>query len=143
MNLEDKKFIYDFIRRQKIAVLATVNQSRQPEAAVVEFGETEDLEIIFDTLTAPGYRKYKNLQKNQAVAFVIGWEDNITVQYEGMAKELKGEDRDKYKQIFFQKNPEAEKWDSNPEIKYFLVLPKWVRYSDYDGKPYKVIELKF
>lgn len=143
MNQEDKKFIYDFIHQQKLAVLATVNKSSQPEAAVVEFGETEDLEIIFDTLDAGHYRKYKNLQKNQAVAFVIGWEDNITVQFEGHAKELKGEDRDKYKKLFFQKNPDAEKWDSHPEIRYFLVSPKWVRYADYDGKPYKIIELKF
>ncbi len=84
MNETDKKFIYDFIHQQKIAVLATVNKSVQPEAAVMEFGETESLEIIFNTLVEPHYRKYKNLQKNQAVALVIGWEDNITVQYEGL-----------------------------------------------------------
>ncbi len=59
------------------------------------------------------------------------------------AMELKGEERDKYKKIFFQKNFEAAKWDKNPEIRYFLITPKWVRYSDYDGKPYKIIELKF
>lgn len=143
MNLEDKKFIYDFIHKHKIAVLATVDKSGQPEAAVVEFGDTEDLEIIFDTLAEPNYRKYNNLQKNPSVAFVIGWEDDITVQYEGQAREIKGQDIDKYKEIFFQKNPKAKKWDSSPEIKYFLVKPKWVRYSDYDGKPYKIVELKF
>ena len=143
MNEEDKKFIYDFIHEQKIAVLATVNKCGQPEAAAIEFGETENLEIIFNTLAEPHYRKYKNLQKNQAVALVIGWEDDITVQYEGCAKELKGADCDKYKKIFFQKNLEAAKWDSDPQISYFLVTPKWVRYSDYDGKPYKIIELKF
>ena len=142
MNQEDKKFIYDFIHKHKIAVLATVDKSNQPEAAVVEFGDTPDLEIIFDTL-AETYRKYNNLQKNQSVALVIGWDDDITVQYEGTAKEIKGQEKDKYKEIYFAKNPETRKWDSNPDIRYFLVKPKWVRYSDYGSKPYKVIALKF
>lgn len=143
MNDKDKKFIYDFIHGQKIAVLATVNKSGQPEAAVIQFGETENLEIIFDTLTESHYRKYKNLQKNQAVALVIGWDEDITVQYEGQAREIKGEEAEKYKRVFFQKNPGAEKWDQNPEIRYFVVTPKWIRYADYDGKPHKIIELKF
>jgi len=141
-NQVDKKFIHDFIHKQKLAVLATVDKSNKPEAAVIEFGETPDLQIIFNTL-AGSSRKYDNLLKNKSVAFAIGWEDNITVQYEGMAREIKGEEKDKYKKIFYQKTPDAAKWDSHPEIRYFLVTPSWVRYADYDGKPYKIIELNF
>ena len=142
MNEEDKKFIYNFVHKQRIATLATVDHSNKPEASVIEFGDTPELEIIFDTLSKT-YRKYKNLKKNPAVAMVIGWEDNITVQYEGTAREISGEEAEKYKNIFFEKTPEAKKWDINPEIRYFVVKPKFVRYADYDGKPYKIIELKF
>lgn len=142
MNKEDKKFIYDFIHKHQIAVLSTIHENNTPESAVVEFGETEELEIIFDTIH-PSYRKYKNLMVNSAVALVIGWDDDITVQYEGNAKEIKAREKEKYKKIYFSKNPQASKWDSNPEIKYFKVSPMWIRYSDYSKRPYKVIELKF
>ena len=74
----------------------------------------DDLELIFDTFTSS--RKYKNLQKNNNVSFVIGWDDNITVQYEGIAQEVKGEEAEKYKQIYWEKNPEAKRWASKEGI---------------------------
>lgn len=141
MNQEDKEFIYEFIHKNQIGVLATIDKSGKPQAAVVEFGDTPELEIVFDTLIS--YRKYKNLQKNRHVAFAIGFDDKETVQYEGVAEEVKGELKEKYKRIYFEKVPDAAKWDTNPEIRYFVIKPKWIRYADYSGKPYKVIELKF
>ena len=142
MNIEEKKIIYDFIHKCKIAVVSTIDENNTPESAVVEFAETEDLEIIFDTLH-PSYRKYKNLKNNPAVSFVIGWDEGKTVQYEGLAQEILGAEKENAKLIYFKKNPEAEKWDKNPEIKYFKVTPNWARYSDYSQKPYKIIVLNF
>jgi len=143
MTQNDKQFVYEFIHKHLIAALACINHSCQPEASIVEFGDTPNLELTFDTLSK-SYRKFKNLRNNPAVAFVIGWDDKITVQYEGIAKEITGEEAERYKEIFFEKNPDrARKWDNDPEVKHFLVRPKYIRYSDYDGKPYKIIELKF
>lgn len=142
MNQADKKFIYGFIHKHKIAVLSTIYENNTSESAVVEFGETEDLEIIFDTLH-PSYRKYKNLKKNPSVSMVIGWDEDQTVQYEGNALEIEGEDKEKAKAVYFKKNLDSAKWDSHPEIKYFKVIPKWIRYSDYSQKPYKIITLDF
>lgn len=141
MNLEDKQLILGFIKRHKIAILSTTGGNNQPEAAAIEFGETEELEIIFDTL-AP-YRKYKNLQNNKMVALVVGWDNDITVQYEGNAMELAGQEKEKYQQMYFAKNPETKRWSQNPEIRYFKVTPTWIRYSDLSVKPWKIIELKF
>lgn len=142
MNQEDKRLIYEFIHDHQLTVLATVDKNNNPEAAVIEFGDTPDLEIIFDTL-APSYRKYQNLKLNPQVAFVIGWENDITVQYEGVAREVAGSEKENYKKQYFQKNPDAEKWDSNPEIKYFIATPTWIRYADYSKRPFRIIELKF
>jgi Uncharacterized stress protein (general stress protein 26) len=141
MNQEDKKLVLNFIKKNKIAVLATVDINGHPEAAAIEFGETDELEIIFDTLKS--YRKYANLGKNQSVALVIGWDDDITVQYEGKAVELDAEESGKYQEIYFAKNPEARRWTQNPEIRYFKVIPTWIRYSDLKSKPWKIIELTF
>src|SRR6478736_387842 len=78
-----KGFLYNFISKHKLAVLATSSENK-PEAALVGFAITPDLEIIFDTVTTS--RKYKNLLKNPAISFVIGWTNEQTVQYEGVAR---------------------------------------------------------
>ncbi|WP_245313036.1 pyridoxamine 5'-phosphate oxidase family protein [Bradyrhizobium macuxiense] len=48
-----------FLRRHRLAVVSTVYDGA-PQAAVVGIAITDDLEIIFDTLTTS--RKYRNLQ---------------------------------------------------------------------------------
>jgi len=137
---EIKELIRNFIKRHKVAVMSTVTKEGNPEAAALEFGDTDDLELIFDTIVT--YRKYKNLEENNRVAFVIGWDENITVQYEGEAHELSGEEEVKYKQLYFQKNPKAKKWEKNPEIRYFKVIPKWIRYSNLNVNPWEIHEIR-
>ncbi len=79
-----------------------------------------------------------SLRKNP---FVIGWDENITVQYEGEASELKGEKLNKYKEIYFKKNPRAKKWEGREGITYFKIIPKWIRYSDLNKDPWEVFEI--
>lgn len=134
-----KKLIRDFISKQMIAVISTVTPEGNPEAAVLEFGDTDDLELIFDTFTT--YRKYKNLQQNKRIACVIGWDKNITVQYEGKARKLSGRELEKCKRLYFLKNPKAQKWESKPEIAYFKIIPAWIRYSDLSVHPWKIYEI--
>lgn len=134
------KEILKFIKEHSLAVIATVNQENKPEAAVVEFGEFADLTIIIDTLKSS--RKYKNLLKNENVAIVIGWDENITVQIEGTAKELSGKEFERAKQIYFIKNPRAKKWADNPDIVYYAIKPTWIRYSDLNQHPWLIEEFE-
>lgn len=60
--MDKKKFILEFIKRHTLAVIATVNRENKVEAAVIEFGETENLELIFDTLS--NSRKHRNIKRN-------------------------------------------------------------------------------
>ena len=137
---ETKQLIHNFLKNHRICVLATIGGSA-PQAAVIEFGEAPDLEIIFDTFTTS--RKYKNLMKNSRIASVVGWDKNITVQYEGDAHELKGQELEKCKAIYFAKNPRAQAWENKKDNVYFKVVPTWARYSDLNKEPWEVIELKF
>lgn len=141
MNEDIKKLIRELLRRHKLAVISTVTKDGSPEAAVIEFGETDDLKLVFDTFVT--YRKYKNLQHNKRTAFVIGWDENITVQYEGDAYELSGEELERYKQLYFKKNPKAQKWESRPEIRYFKVTPRWIRHSNLNVNPWEIQEVDF
>ena len=136
-----KNFIYNFIKQYKLAVVSTLPKDNKPEAALVGFAVSEDLEIVFDTVKTS--RKYPNLLQNPAVAVVIGWDNETTVQYEGVAEELTGLEADHYKEIYFEVYPggreRAKTW---PHIVHFKITPKWIRYSNFND-PAVVEEMLF
>jgi general stress protein 26 len=137
MNVEEVQFM----SRERLAVLSTVNDVGQPQAALMGFAVTPDLEIIFDTVKSS--RKYPNLKKNPRVAWVIGCSSETTVQYEGMAEELEGEELTKYKKTYFAAFPDGPARQNWPGITYFVVRPKWIRYCDYDPKKRRIEETEF
>lgn len=136
-----QKLILEFVKRHRIGVLATMSKRNQPEAAVIEYSETPELEIVFDTLNTS--RKYLNLLENQKVALVVGWDEDITVQYEGQAHELEGAELERCKALYFAKNPRAKKWENIEGNVYFKITPIWARYSDLSGEPWDVRETGF
>ena len=138
---KQKTRILDFIKKQNVCVLSTVTKDNKPESAVIEFGEIDNLEIIFDTIST--YRKYQNLRHNQNVSVAIGLDSEVTIQYEGLAVELIGNDTKKYKESYWKKNPKAQKWENHPNIRFFKIIPKWIRYSDLSKKPWEVFEVTF
>lgn len=136
----DKQKVLDFIKGEKLMVVSTLSPENTPQSAVVEFGETDDLEIIFDSFEAS--RKYRNLKHNSAVSLVIGWDKNITVQYDGEVSELGGEDLERCKELYFKKNPRAQRWEERKGMRYFKVSPRWVRYSDLNKDPWEIFEIE-
>jgi general stress protein 26 len=138
MNVEE---VYRFMNEERLGVLATASKEGMPEAALMGFAVTPDLEIIFDTLQTS--RKYPNLKQNPRVAWVVGCTTEVTVQYEGIAEELAGEELAKYKRIYFAKfadGPERQSW---PGITYFVVRPRWVRFCDYNPGTRRIEESAF
>lgn len=126
------------MKEHGLMVVSTVSADGKPQAAVVEFGETDDFTLIIDTLKSS--RKYKNLQTNRNVAVVVGWDNDITVQIDAIAHELSGAELQEAKQPYFAKNPRAKEWESNPDIAYFAFKPTWIRYSDVSKKPWLIEE---
>ena len=109
----------------------------EPEAAVVGIAFTDQLEIIFDTLDTT--RKCVNLRRNPKIAFVIGWDEETTVQYEGTADEPKGAELDRLKEAYFVPYPDGRERQKWAGITYFRVRPMWARYSDFNA-PLKIVE---
>ena len=138
MNVDE---VYQFMRSERLGVLATVSEEGRPEAALMGYAVTPQLEIIFDTVKTS--RKYPNLKKNPQVAWVIGCATEVTLQYEGVAEELEGEELAKFKKTYFASFPEGPARESWPGITYFVVRPKWVRYCDYDPVKRRIEEMKF
>ena len=138
MNVEE---VYQFMKNERLAVLATVAEDGQPEAALMGMAVTPQLEIVFDTVKSS--RKYPNLKKNPRVAWVVGCTTEVSVQYEGIAEELEGEELAKYKKMYFSVFPDGPARESWPGITYFVVRPTWVRYCDYNPGSRRIEEKKF
>jgi len=139
----EKKKVLDFLNKQQLGVLSTVTLDGNPESAVVGFGVMDNLELFFGTQNYT--RKYKNLIVNKNVSFVTGWDDNITIQYEGISQELSANDGalNEYKETYFAKNPNARKYINAPGQTFFKVFPIWIRYSNLNTNPKEIFEIKF
>ena len=118
-----------FLRQHRLCVQASVASSGAPQAAVVGFAVSDDLEIVFDTIGTT--RKMQNLRRDPRVALVVGWDDEQSVQLEGVADEPKGADLERLKKIYFEVYPECIPHQAWKDITYVRVRPKWARYSDF------------
>ena len=128
--------LLQFMRRHRLAVLGTVGPGGSPQAAVVGIAVTDSLEIVFDTVEAS--RKIHNLRAEARVSFVIGGTtppQERSVQYEGVADEPQGDERERLKEIYYVVYPEGRLRLSWPGLVYVRVRPTWVRYSDFTVSP--------
>jgi pyridoxine/pyridoxamine 5'-phosphate oxidase len=133
--------LFHFIEQSKLGVLSSVAPSGAPQSALVGIAVTDDLQIVFDTVKTS--RKYGNLKARPACSFVFGWTGEQTVQYEGIAEELDGTQLRRYQEIYFRTWPDGPSRSQWPGIVYFLVKPKWIRYSDFDKNPPLIVEFTF
>jgi pyridoxine/pyridoxamine 5'-phosphate oxidase len=129
--------IFQFIRHERLAVVSTVHANGTPEAALVGIAVTHDNDIVFDTLSTT--RKALNLEARPAAALVVGWDDEQSVQIEGVARAPEGDDLAAIKEAYFAMWPDGKSRESWPGITYIAVRPRWLRYSSYSGTS-KVIE---
>jgi hypothetical protein len=140
-----KAGLFTFMAGHKLGVLGTISPEGAPQSALVGIAVTRELEIIFDTVASS--RKYANLLANPAASFVIGLGDRstgeVTVQFEGQAFQPTGAELARYQQVYFAAWPDGPDRLSWPGIAYFVVRPKWIRYSDFDQRPPLIEELSF
>src|SRR3989344_3702571 len=140
---EAKKRIMYFMQANILTIISTVDISaNKPESAVIAFAQKDNFELIFGTPNTT--RKYRNLQKNPNVSFVIGWDsDTGTVQYEGIAKELFGKESKLHSSVLVSKNPRSQKFVNREYQRYFLVKPTWIRILDMTKNPDETFEISF
>ncbi len=132
--------LLEFIKSHPLAVVSTTSPQGAPEAALVNIAVSDDVEIVFDTID--GTRKFANLAKNPRVALVIGWSDMRTLQFEGIADQPKGAERERLKEVYFAAQSAGRARSGWPGLTYFRVKPKWVRFSNY-YRPRLVEEMTF
>lgn len=128
--------LYDFLNATPLMVISTINADGTPEAAVVGFGQTKDLQILIGTNKTT--RKYQNLMRDPHVALVIGWDKGQTVQMQGEARELGEHELDIVRDNYWVKNPHAQKHAANPDERNFIITPTWIRFTDVTTQPWDI-----
>jgi pyridoxine/pyridoxamine 5'-phosphate oxidase len=137
MTLEE---VFDIAKTKRYLIVSTVNESGAPEAALMGFALTQAKEVVFDTLSTS--RKAVNLARNPAAALVVGWDDSISLQIEGVARRPVGADLASAKDAYFRAWPDGRARENWPNIAYVVVQPKWIRYSNYAAGPPVVEEFR-
>jgi hypothetical protein len=130
----EKAELFAYIQSHRLGVLGTLAPSGEPQAALVGYAVTPDLEILFDTLQTT--RKYRNMTANPRVSFTIGntvgHGDERTMQYEGIAEELAGDSLARLQPLYFATWPDGVDRVQWPHITWFVIRPRWIRYSDFN-----------
>ena len=137
----DKAAIHAYMARSRCGVVSSLSPDGLPQSALVGIATTPELEIVFDAKASS--RKYANLVAHQSCSFVVGWEGEQTLQYEGVAFLPTGDLLEHYLKTYFAQWPGAEARRNAPGIVYFVVRPTWVRFSDFDQRPPLIVEFKF
>jgi len=127
----------EFIGRCDLAVAGYISPEGSPQSAVLAIAVTPELEIVFDTVGSS--RKYRSLTANPKCSVTM-WIGEITVQFEGIAEET---GLDLYKEAYFKKLPDGRERLQWAGITYFVVRPKWIRYSDFLARPPRIEEFSF
>jgi pyridoxine/pyridoxamine 5'-phosphate oxidase len=138
-----KQKMNEFFKKHSLCVVSTIHaDGKGPESALVAFAELDDLKIIFGT--SCNSRKYKNIQENSHVSFVVGWDGEVgTLQYEGVATEASPEEFEAFAKLQVKKNPGSQKFVARDDQRYFVVTPTWIRFIDNAGDPPETYEITF
>jgi len=137
----DRATVCSFMQGQRYGVVSCVSRGGEPQSALVGVVTTVEMEIIFDTVKTS--RKYANLIEHPACSFVMGWADERSLQFEGVAMEPTGSEHRRCQEIYFAAWPDGPARMNWPEIAYFVVQPRWIRYSDYGQTPPLIEEIIF
>jgi hypothetical protein len=137
----DKATLYSVMTKSRYGVISSIESGGAPQSALVGVAITPDLEIVFDTLKTT--RKYANLVARPSCSFVLWWNGEQTVQFEGIAIEPQGAALDRYREVYFAAWPDGPARLSWPGLVHLVVRPRWIRYSDFDQSPPRIEEMRF
>jgi pyridoxine/pyridoxamine 5'-phosphate oxidase len=127
-----------FVCSKRLAVISTVNPEGGPEAALIGYAFDPGFGLVFDTAALS--RKARNLRGRAEAAIVIGWDEETTVQLEGVGCEPAGHELSRAKEVYFDTWPDGRAREAWRDITCFLNEPSWMRYSRYTDPP-EIVEV--
>ena len=136
------KRILDFLKTQRVCVLAVEMLDGSPHAATVHFAHVED-PLVFYLETSKLTRKSEPLfaRDETRASLVVGSnEGNMqTLQLDGVVRLVTENEVDQYNNVYHGKFPEKKEKSNDPNFVRFLFMPTWWRFTDWTGSQGKVI----
>ncbi|MBI2641749.1 pyridoxamine 5'-phosphate oxidase family protein [Candidatus Roizmanbacteria bacterium] len=137
------KTILDFLEKNRVGVLATLLLDGTPHGAALHYSfKIDPLELYFSVDKMS--RKCKGLieRKEGKASIVIGFseEDWLTLQVEGTIRIVDNPNTIKeIKKVHYVRHPNSLKFENDPNTVFLLFRPTWLRYTDFNTEPPKII----
>ncbi|MBI2195648.1 MAG: pyridoxamine 5'-phosphate oxidase family protein [Candidatus Levybacteria bacterium] len=134
--------VREFFRNHRVGALSTISSEGYPESAVLHYSNNDN-PLAFYFSTERSSRKIHNIRLNSKASFVIGFseEEFITVQMNGIVKELGDEELTEAKKIHYKKHPDSKQYENDPETVFISFTPSWIKISDYKVSPANIKEI--
>lgn len=123
--------LVDYVRLQRDGVVSTVGPDGAPQAAYLSLAATDRGELVFDA--RPESRKVANLRRDARVAVVVGGRDGTTLQCEGVADVLDGDDLVRCSAAYVDAFPEFAASVRSGTVVVIRVRLGWARFGDFRG----------
>lgn len=126
--------ILDYLRTQRVGVLAVEMMDGSPHGATVHFAHGEN-PLVFYFETCADYRKTEALtgRPTSRATFVVGSDESNmkTLQLDGDVRILKPEEMEEFEKIYYGKfpNKKGKVYGSAPV--FFQFIPRWWRFTDW------------
>jgi general stress protein 26 len=134
--------ILDYLKTQRVGVLALEMMDGSPHGATVHFAHNEN-PLIFYFETNREYRKSEALfgREKTRATFVVGVDEKIpkTMQLDGVVELLKPEEMATFTAVYLSKFPEKNKKVEDPKKVLFKFTPTWWRFTDWTKPKGKAI----
>lgn len=132
----------DYLKTQRVGVLAVEMLDGSPHGATVHFAHNEE-PLIFYFETYREYRKAEPILKNKSTraSLVIGTNEAEmkTLQLDGKIEALSSDERAEFDRVYLGKFPEKQAKASDPINIFFKFTPTWWRFTDWDTPQGKMI----
>ncbi|OGE86022.1 MAG: hypothetical protein A3J48_03245 [Candidatus Doudnabacteria bacterium RIFCSPHIGHO2_02_FULL_46_11] len=135
--------ILDFIKNERVGVLAVEMLDGSPHAATVHIANTENpLQFFFETYK--DYRKSESLfgRDKSRASLVVGCneQNRQTVQLDGEVRLLKNDEEKKlFEEVYLGKFPEKLEKSKDPKVVFFTFIPNWWRFTGWMKPEGKVV----
>ncbi|MBP6866452.1 MAG: pyridoxamine 5'-phosphate oxidase family protein [Candidatus Pacebacteria bacterium] len=137
-----KQEIINYLKTQRVGVLAVEMLDGSPHAATLHFAQAEN-PLVFYFETSKDYRKSEPILSKESVraSFVVGSDANDmkTLQLDGQVRLVPESEKEKFKEVYFGKFPEKLAKSYGVEQVYFTFTPTWWRFTDWTTPNGKMI----
>lgn len=134
--------VLDYLKNQRVGVLAVEMPDGSPHAATLHFAHSEE-SFVFYFLTHQETRKLQALKAHNITraSFVIGSDERNmqTLQLDGVAQLVEEREREAAKAVFLGKFAEKGEKSTEPDHVLFKFTPTWWRFTDWKTPQGKMI----